>query len=186
MPVKTVVLGSLQSFFTDRVETEAGRQHQPLLGTADGHVDPPLLVPIVDGAERGDRVDHEQSRMSGIVDGLADLGDSAGDAGRGLVMDDIDRFDGPLGVGLQFLLDDLRIGAMPPVGGHKIDFDAELAGHGAPERGEMSGLEHQYLVTGAQGIDQSRLPGTGPGSREDDDRAGGLENPPGSEQHLFR
>ena len=52
-----------------------GRKHQPLLGAADRDVHPPFVVAVVDGAEGGDRIDHEERRMAGPVDGLADLGD---------------------------------------------------------------------------------------------------------------
>src|SRR5215211_664663 len=77
----------------DRVEGQARRQHQPLLRAADCHVDAPLVVAVVDRAERGDGVDEEERRMSGLVDRAADRGDARGDAGRGLVVDDRDRLD---------------------------------------------------------------------------------------------
>ena len=48
-----------QRLVGDRIEGQSGREHQSLLGPPDGDVDPPLLVPVVDRAERGDRVDEE-------------------------------------------------------------------------------------------------------------------------------
>src|SRR5215208_4161252 len=77
----------------DRVEGQARRQHQPLLRAADRDVDAPLVVAVVDRAERRDRIDEEQRRMSGLVDRAADRGDAGGDAGRGLVVDDRDGLD---------------------------------------------------------------------------------------------
>ena len=73
-------LGSSQRLRAHGVEAEAGRQHQALLRAADGDVDAPLVVPVVDRPERGDRVDQEQGVGPRGVDRLAHLGDAAGDA----------------------------------------------------------------------------------------------------------
>ena len=69
------VLVAAMRLVADRVERHAGRQHQALLRAADGDVDAPFVVAVVGRGERGDGVDHEQRRMAGGVDRLADLGD---------------------------------------------------------------------------------------------------------------
>ena len=60
------------AFVADRVEAQARRQHQAFLRAADGDVDAPLVVAIVDRAERRDGVDQQQRRMSGRVDRAPD------------------------------------------------------------------------------------------------------------------
>ena len=87
------VLAAASALSLDRVERHAGRQHQALLRAADGDVDAPFVVAVVGRGERGDGVDHEQRRMAGGVDRLADLGDRREAAGRGLVVQDADRLD---------------------------------------------------------------------------------------------
>ena len=49
-----------QRLLRDRVEAEARREHQALLRAADGDVDAPLVVAVVDRGQRGDRVDQQQ------------------------------------------------------------------------------------------------------------------------------
>ena len=82
----------------DRVEAEAGRQHETLLRATDADVDLPFVMPVVDRPERGDGVDHQQRGMSGPVDRGADVADTAGGAGRGLVVDDHHRLDRVRGI----------------------------------------------------------------------------------------
>jgi hypothetical protein len=43
------------------------RQHHPFLRAADGHVRAPLVVAVVNGAKRRDRVDQQQRRVSRLV-----------------------------------------------------------------------------------------------------------------------
>ena len=87
------VLRCGERLFRDRVETQPRRQHQPLLRAADGNIDLPFVVAIVDRGQRRDRVDHKQGRVAGPVDRSADLRDAAGDPGRGLVVNGADRLD---------------------------------------------------------------------------------------------
>ncbi len=86
-------LARLQRLGAHRIEAEARRQHQALLRAADGDVDAPLVVAVVDRGERGDGVDHEEGRVARPIDRPADLLDPAHDAGGGLVVDDADRLD---------------------------------------------------------------------------------------------
>ena len=59
----------------ERVEAEAGGQHQALLRARHGHVDVPFVVAIVDRGERRNGVDHVERRVSGGVDRLSHLRD---------------------------------------------------------------------------------------------------------------
>jgi len=49
---------------------------------------------------------------------------------------------------------------MAPVAFYKFDIKTQFIRYALPQGGEVPGLEHQYLVTGRQGVDQSSLPGT--------------------------
>ena len=168
--------GGFERLGADGVQAQARRQHQALLGAADGHVDAPLVVPVVDRGQRRDRVHHQQRRVAGAVDRLADSVYPAGRPRRGLVVDDRHRPDLPVPVRAQLRLDDRRVDPAAPVAGNEIDLEAEFQGHLAPERGEIPGLEHEHLVPGGQGVDQGRLPGPGPGGGVDHDRPAGFEN----------
>src|SRR3954454_17098436 len=108
-----------------RVKAEAGRQHQPLLRAPDRDIDAPFVMPVVDRAERGNRIDHEQRRVPRLIDRGTDLGDAARHAGRGLVMHDADRFDAVLAIGGELFGDLRRIDAWPPIAGHEFDIEAE-------------------------------------------------------------
>ncbi len=114
------------AFCGDRVEREPRRKHQALLRAADGDVDFPLVVAIVDRAERGDGVDHEQRRMAGAVDRVAHVLHAARHAGRGLVVHDAHRFDLAVFVGFETRGDRLGIGAVAPVAGDHFDVEARV------------------------------------------------------------
>ena len=160
----------------DRVERHAGRQHQALLRAADRDVHAPFVVAIVGRGEGGDGVDHEQRRMTGGVDRLADLGDRGQRAGRGLVVQHADGLD-LLGLVLaQLGFDGLRVDALAPVGGDELRLEAELLGHLLPERRELAGLDHEHAIAGRQRVGERRFPGAGAGRGVDDDRIGGLED----------
>ena len=148
----------LQRLVADRVERHAGRQHQALLRAADRDVDAPFVVAVVGRGERRDGVDHEQRRMAGGVDRLADLRDRRQRAGRGLVVQDADRLDLLVLVFAELGFDRLRIDALAPVGGDELRLEAEPLGHLLPQRGELAGLDHQHAVAGRQRVDQRALP----------------------------
>ena len=168
----------------DRVEAQAGRQHQALLRAGDGHVHAPLVVPVVDRAQGRDRVDHQQGRVACPVDGPADRLDLAGDAGRGLVVDDADGLDLVRPVGGKPLGDDVRIRPRAPVAGQEFRCQTETARQIVPQRREMPGLVHQEPVARRRGVDQRRLPGARARGGEDDDGPLGLEHGLESVQHL--
>ena len=152
------VLGGGQRLFRHRVETEPRRQHQPLLRAGDGDVDPPFVVTIVDRGQRRDRVDHEQCGMARVIDRGADFGNAACHPGRGFVVDDADRLDLVRAVGRELFFDLRRIDAVPPIAGHKVDFEPEPPGHRPPQAREMAGLEHQHPVARRQRVRQAPPP----------------------------
>ena len=47
------------------------RQHQPFLRAANGHIDTPFVVAVVDRCERGDGVDQQQRRVACGIKGGA-------------------------------------------------------------------------------------------------------------------
>ena len=108
----------------DGVERHAGRQHQALLRAADRDVHAPFVVTIVGGCERRDGVDHQQRRVAGRVDRLADFGDRGQRAGRGLVVENADRLDLLVLVFAELGFDRLRVGAVTPVGGDEFGLEA--------------------------------------------------------------
>ncbi len=121
-------------------------------------------------------VDHEQRRMAGGVDRLADFRDRSQRAGRGLVVQNADRLDLFILVLTQPRFHRLRIGALAPVGGDELGLQAETLRHLLPQRGELAGLHHQHLVAGRQRVDQGAFPGAGAGRGVDDHRVRGLED----------
>ena len=98
----------------------------------------------------------------------ADLGDPAGHAGRGLVVDDADGLDLVGGVG-GAAAPRSRSGSAPwrQSPGTNSTSRPEPRGHLPPERGEVAGLEREHPVAGRQRVDQRRLPGAGAGGRVD-------------------
>ena len=131
------------------------------------------------------RVDQQQRRVPGGVDGAAHRGDVAGDAGGGFVVHHAHRLDGVAGVGAQALLRSgrpARRGASAGAGrwpssvpgtARNSGFRPSAQRHLLPQRGEVAGLEHQHRVAGAQGVDQRRLPGAGARGRVDRPPGGG-------------
>ena len=168
---------SRQCLFRDSVEAEPRREHQPFLRPPDGDVDLPGIVAVIDRGEGRDRVDHEQRRVMHPVDRLADLGDPAGDPGRGLVVDHAHRLDRVRLVGGELLLDQRRIDPVPPIARHKLDIEPEPRRHLMPQSGEMAGFEHQHPLVGRQRVAKRGLPRPGAGRRIDDDGVFGLEDP---------
>ena len=169
-------LGCGEGFFRDGVESEAWGEHQAFLRARHRDIHAPRVVLEVHGAEAADGVDHEQRGMVGGVDGGADFGDAAGDAGAGLVVDDHDGLDGAGGVGAQAGLDVGGVDAVAPVAGDELDNDAEAVGHGAPEGGELAGFVHEHGVAGLEDVDDGGFPGAGAGAWEDNDGAVGAEH----------
>jgi hypothetical protein len=177
-------LGRRQRLVAHGVEAQPRWQHQAFLRAPHRDVDAPLVVPVVDGGQRGDGVDHEQRRMPGRIDGAPHLVDARGSACRGLVMHDAHGLDGVPLVLFEARLDGASIGAAAPVGGNELRLQPELGGHALPQRGEMPGLVHQHLVAGGERVHQRRLPGASAGGGIDEHRARGLEDGLDPREHL--
>ena len=115
--------------------------------------------------------------MLGGVDGAAHGGDIAGDAGRGLVVDDHDALDLVVLVLAERLLDALGIGAGAPLLFLDDDLEPVTAGEFDPQMAELAEPGGKQLVAGRTGIGERGFPGAGAARREDDDLAvSGLED----------
>ena len=68
-------------FVADRGETQTWWQHETFLRTANGDIDAPFVMAIIDSRKRGDRIDHEQRRMVRSIDRFADLIHMRGSSG---------------------------------------------------------------------------------------------------------
>ena len=77
----------------------------------------------------------------------------------GLIVHHGDRLDGVPGVGGQALEHLPRRHAGAPVTGHQVHVEPQALRHGGPERGEVTGLEREHLVTRGKRVDQGGLPG---------------------------
>ncbi len=168
--------GRVQRLARDGVETEPGGQHQPFLRAADRDIDPPRVVPVVDGPQRGDRVDQQKCGMLRRIDRSPHGQDVGRDACGGLVVDDGDGLDAMILVGLQPLRDAVGTNRRPPIAGYHDRFEAEPLGHLPPERRKPSGFGHQHGIARRQRVDERRLPGPGSRSRIDDHRRRRLED----------
>ena len=115
-----------------RVEAEPRRQHQPLLRACDGDIDAPFVMAVVDRGERRNRIDHEQRRMACPIDGGADIGDAAGDSGRGFVVHDAHRLDPVLAIPGELLGHLRRVHTMPPIARHELDIEPQPCRHLPP------------------------------------------------------
>ena len=140
-------------------------------------VDAPVVMAELDRAERGDRVDHVERRVSGVVD-------RAGASQRNPARPHRSRSRcGPRITALKACPHGPRLSRVaPPLGG--IDRRRRQSPRDrAPPRAPASsatplpeGREvprcrtHQHPVTGRQGVDQRRLPRAGAGGRIDDHR----------------
>ena len=69
---------------------------------------------IVDGTQRGNRVNEEEGSVPYAVDCFANCGNVGGDACRGIVVDHTHRLDGMVLVFHQRLLDFLWLSTLPP------------------------------------------------------------------------
>ena len=84
--------------------------------------------------------------MVGAVDRVVDLFHPTGDAGRGLIVHDQNRFEAVCLVLAQLGLDCGGINAVAPVARYEFDHDPEPIGHLAPQGGEPAGLERQNRI----------------------------------------
>src|SRR5271163_4679386 len=165
-----------QRLLADRVEAEAGRQHQPLLRAGNADVDAPFVVAIVGAGEPGNGVDQEQSGMARSIDRLVDFVDARGRPRRSLVVHDADRLDRVARILAQPALDPLDIDAAAPIGADEFRPQTQVLRHVFPEGREMSRLIHQNGIARGKQIGERRLPRAGARGRVDEDVAVGLED----------
>ena len=121
-----------QRLFADRIEAQPRRQHQTFLRPADGDIHAPFVMPEINGAERGNRIRHQQRRMARRVHRLADRFDTGGDPGRRVVVDNANGLDLVLLVFGQPGFDSGRIDTMAPVAFDINRIQPKLFGEVAP------------------------------------------------------
>ena len=114
--------------------------------------------------------------MSGAVHRLAHRGHVAGDSGGGFVVHHSDGLDLMLAVFTKFGFNGVGIHAVTPVSRQVRHVEPQSAGHLLPQKGELSGLEHQHSVARGKRIDQCRFPSAAARGGEDDHRVLGFED----------
>ena len=126
--------------------------------------------------------------MAGGIDGPAHGGNIGRHAGAGFIVDYAHRLDLVLSVLFQAGLDHVGADATAPAfdawQADELWLEPQTDGHLLPEAGEMTGLEHQHLITCTQGIAQRGLPGARARGRVDDHRVAGLEDLLDAREHL--
>jgi hypothetical protein len=86
------------------------------------------------------------------------------------------RLDRMLGIGGQPRFDRRGIGAVAPVAGDELGYQAELVRHRVPQRREMPRLAHQHAVAGGQRVNEGGFPCAGAGGGKNDDGRFGFED----------
>ena len=114
--------------------------------------------------------------MTDAVHHRANVADTAGSAGRGLVVNDHHGLEHVRCVPRQSRFDLSRVGTAAPIAGNELDVDAPARGHLPPQGGEVTGFHHQHLVARRQRVDDGSLPGAGARRRENHHRPRGLKN----------
>src|SRR5207302_1035063 len=120
--------------------------HRLRTAYSDSHT--PFAVAVIRRGEGRNRVDHEQRRVAGGVDGLADFRDRREAAGRGFVVQDTYGLDCFFLVLAQVVLDHVRFGPDAPVGVDEFGTEPQLRRHVLPQRGELARLHHQDAIAG--------------------------------------
>ena len=140
-------------------EAEAGRRHQAFLRSGHRDIDAPRVHLERHAAERSDGIDHEQRRVTGRLDRLADGFDVVDHARGGIDLDAKDRLDGVILVLPQPGFDLGRPHRAAPVALQHFDLDAHRGGGIAPADREPAALQHQHLVAARQHVAERRFPG---------------------------
>ena len=133
-------------------EAEARRRHQALLRAGHRDVDAPGVHLERHAAERGHRIDHEQRRMAGGLDRLADRFDVVVGARGGVDLHREDRLDRVVLVLPQPRLDLGRPDRAAPVALQHLDLDAHRGRGVAPADREAAAFQHQDLVAARQHV----------------------------------
>ena len=178
-----LALEAASAFSETALKLRPGGSIMPFCEPADRDIDAPGVVLVFQRREAGDGIDHQQRRMLGAVERLANFERMGDAAGRGLVVHHHTALILCCAIGGELRLDLLDVGAAPPVGRQEIDVELEFLGDAAPQHRELAGLGHQHLVAGRQRIDDRGFPGAGARRRIDDDRLLGAENALAARQH---
>ncbi len=139
-------------------EAEAGRRHQALLRAGHGDVDAPRIHLERHAAEGGDRIDHEQRRVTGGLDRLADGFDVVDGARGGIDLHRQDRLDFVILVLPQACFDLSRPYRAAPVALQHFDVGAHGGGGVAPADGKPAAFQHQNLVAARQHVAERSFP----------------------------
>jgi len=118
--------------------------------------------------------------MARVVERVPHGRDVAGDARRGLVVDDEHGADGSLSV-LHILRqtrgDAGGVRRVPPVPRQNLDVEAQVAGEVSPFRSEEAVAPEEDPVAGGERVHEGGLPAAAGGGREDEDVRGVSEHP---------
>jgi tripartite ATP-independent transporter DctM subunit len=125
-------LSGFERFLAHRSKGESGRKHQSFLRTGDRYIDSPVVVAIVDGGQRGDGVDHQESGMIGCVQRAPDVSDGRHASGRGFAMNNAYRFDGVVAILAQPRFDGRSVHAPPPIRWKKFRMEADALRQAPP------------------------------------------------------
>ena len=139
-------------------EAEARRRHQAFLRSGHRDVDAPRIHLERHAAERSDRIDHEQRRVAGGLDRLADGLDVVDDAGGGIDLRGKDRLYFMVLVLPQAGFDLGRPNCAAPVALQHLDVGAHGGGGVAPADGKPAAFQHQNLVAARQYVADRAFP----------------------------
>lgn len=142
----------------DEDEAQPGRHHQPLLRRGDRDVDAPGVHLEAVAAERCHRVDHQERRVVGSVDGGSDGSDVVADRRGGVDVGDEHGFGAAVGVGGERRFDGVGVDRLAVRGGDDVVGDVGKAHHLRPAGGEVSGLGDEHVVAPAERVGERHLP----------------------------
>src|ERR1700736_6535018 len=83
-------------------------------------------------------------------------------AGRRLVVNAHDCFNGPVAITRKSRGHHVRVDAVPPIAWYKIDNDSKLLRQLAPEHRKMTSLKHEYIIAWRERVHDRGFPSTCP------------------------
>ena len=141
-----------------RHEPQSGRHHQPFLRPRHRDIHAPRIHLERHAPERGDRIDHQQSIVTGGATRLANRGYIVDHARGGIDLRHQNRLDRPTRVGLQPRLDLFRPNRSAEIAGQDFDVHAHAARILPPAHGEAAAFQDQDFVALRQHVGQRCLP----------------------------
>ena len=140
-------------------KAQARRRHQALLRSGHRNVDAPGIHLERHATKRGHGIDHEQGRVAGRLDDLADRLDVVIGARRRIDLHREDRLDLVILVLAQPRLDLGGPDGAAPVALEHFHLRAHCRGGVAPADREAAAFQHQHLVAARQHVAERGLPG---------------------------